>query len=60
MEKIEIIMGKFKLHTDKNGKTYIMDIDTKKKLDLTNPTDLRILINLLNDYYDIVKGKWII
>lgn len=53
-------MGKFKLHTGKDGKIYIMDIETKKRLDLTNTNDLRILVNLLNDYYDIVKGKWII
>lgn len=58
-----MIMGKFRLieKTDKlKGTTeyYIQDVETKKKLDLTKKKDLKLLVNLMNDYYSIIKDKW--
>lgn len=39
-------------------KIYVKDNTTGKRLDLTDKYQVKQLVNLLNDYYNIIKDKW--
>ena len=41
-----------------HDKIYVKDNTTGKRLDLTDKYQVKQLVKLLNDYYNIIKDKW--